>query len=43
VSPEIDTAVPHSARIWNFYVDNDPLVLVHARALLTSAREGATD
>lgn len=25
------------------YVDNDPLVLVHARALLTSAPEGATD
>src|SRR6185437_2963251 len=25
------------------YVDNDPLVLVHARALLTSTREGATD
>ncbi len=25
------------------YVDNDPLVLVHARALLTSAREGAVD
>jgi hypothetical protein len=25
------------------YVDNDPLVLVHARALLTSSREGATD
>jgi hypothetical protein len=24
------------------YVDNDPLVLVHARALLTSSREGAT-
>jgi hypothetical protein len=24
------------------YVDNDPLVLVHARALLTSASEGAT-
>ena len=24
------------------YVDNDPLVLVHARALLTSTREGAT-
>jgi hypothetical protein len=24
------------------YVDNDPLVLVHARALLTSAPEGAT-
>jgi S-adenosyl methyltransferase len=25
------------------YVDNDPLVLTHARALLTSAPEGATD
>jgi hypothetical protein len=25
------------------YVDNDPLVLTHARALLTSSREGATD
>ena len=25
------------------YVDNDPLVLIHARALLTSSREGATD
>ena len=24
------------------YVDNDPLVLVHARALLTSSPEGAT-
>ncbi|MEV4350035.1 SAM-dependent methyltransferase [Actinoplanes sp. NPDC049596] len=25
------------------YVDNDPLVMSHARALLTSSREGATD
>jgi O-methyltransferase involved in polyketide biosynthesis len=25
------------------YVDNDPVVLVHARALLTSTPEGATD
>jgi hypothetical protein len=25
------------------YVDNDPIVLVHARALLTSSPEGATD
>ena len=25
------------------YVDNDPIVLAHARALLTSAPEGATD
>jgi S-adenosyl methyltransferase len=33
-------AVPH-ARI--VYVDNDPLVLVHARALLTSTPEGSAD
>jgi S-adenosyl methyltransferase len=32
-------AIPH-ARI--VYVDNDPPVLVHARALLSSAPEGAT-
>ncbi|MFF8913320.1 SAM-dependent methyltransferase [Streptomyces sp. NPDC015032] len=25
------------------YVDHDPIVLAHARALLTSTREGATD
>lgn len=25
------------------YVDNDPMVLAHARALLTSTPEGATD
>jgi S-adenosyl methyltransferase len=25
------------------YVDNDPIVLVHARALLTSTPEGVTD
>ena len=25
------------------YVDNDPMVMVHARALLTSARQGVTD
>jgi SAM-dependent methyltransferase len=25
------------------YVDNDPIVLAHARALLVSSREGATD
>ena len=42
--------MPHSARVWNYwpesrivYVDNDPLVLVHARALLTSIPEGACD
>jgi hypothetical protein len=34
------TVVP-DARI--VYVDNDPLVLTHARALLTSTPEGATD
>jgi hypothetical protein len=33
-------AIPH-ARI--VYVDNDPLVLAHARALLTSTPEGRTD
>jgi hypothetical protein len=31
---------PHSRIV---YVDNDPLVLVHARALLTSTPEGAAD
>ncbi len=98
--PEIDTSVPHSARVWNYwlggkdhypvdraageqfrevfpeivngqfldigtglptadnthevaqraapacrivYVDNDPLVLTHARALLTSTPQGVTD
>jgi hypothetical protein len=54
----IDTTVPHSARIWNYWLggkDNyavdreagdqyvDALVLAHARALLTSTPEGATD
>jgi hypothetical protein len=34
------TAAP-DARV--VYVDNDPLVLAHARALLTSSPEGATD
>ena len=33
-------AVP-SARV--VYVDNDPIVLVHARALMTSTRDGRTD
>jgi len=32
-------AAPESRVI---YVDNDPIVLVHARALLVSAQEGAT-
>ncbi|TYB44926.1 SAM-dependent methyltransferase [Actinomadura chibensis] len=32
--------VPHSRIV---YVDNDPLVLTHARALLTSTPEGVTD
>ena len=35
------TRSPPDPRI--VYVDNDPLVLVHARALLTSTPEGATD
>jgi hypothetical protein len=34
-------AIAPSSRI--VYVDNDPLVLVHARALLTSTPEGACD
>ena len=38
---EIAQAVaPHSRVV---YVDNDPIVLVHARALLTSSPEGVTD
>jgi hypothetical protein len=38
---EVAQAVAPDARI--VYVDNDPLVLVHARALLTSTEPGATD
>ena len=38
---EVAQRVAPAARI--VYVDNDPLVLVHARALLTSTPEGATD
>jgi hypothetical protein len=38
---EVAQAVAPEARI--VYVDNDPLVLVHARALLTTTPEGATD
>jgi S-adenosyl methyltransferase len=38
---EIAQGLLPQARI--VYVDNDPLVLVHARALLTSHPEGATD
>lgn len=38
---EVAQAVAPECRI--VYVDNDPLVLVHARALLTSTREGACD
>jgi S-adenosyl methyltransferase len=37
---EVAQAVDPSARV--VYVDNDPLVLSHARALLTSAPEGRT-
>ncbi|TQM11735.1 S-adenosyl methyltransferase [Pseudonocardia kunmingensis] len=36
---EVAQAIDPSARI--VYVDNDPIVLVHARALLTSTKEGA--
>jgi S-adenosyl methyltransferase len=38
---EVAQSVAPESRI--VYVDNDPMVLVHARALLTSAPEGATD
>ncbi|MDG4831241.1 SAM-dependent methyltransferase [Solwaraspora sp. WMMD1047] len=38
---EVAQSVAPESRI--VYVDNDPLVLVHARALLTSSPEGATD
>ena len=38
---EIAQAVAADSRI--VYVDNDPMVLVHARALLTSTPSGATD
>ncbi|MBO2462299.1 SAM-dependent methyltransferase [Actinomadura violacea] len=38
---EVAQRITPEARI--VYVDNDPLVLVHARSLLTSSPEGATD
>jgi hypothetical protein len=38
---EVAQAVAPESRV--VYVDNDPLVLAHARALLTSTPEGATD
>jgi hypothetical protein len=38
---EVAQSVAPDARI--VYVDNDPVVLAHARALLTSTPEGATD
>jgi hypothetical protein len=38
---EVAQAVASAARI--VYVDNDPIVLTHARALLTGNAEGATD
>jgi hypothetical protein len=38
---EVAQRVAPSARV--VYVDNDPIVLVHARALLTSHPDGATD
>src|SRR5258705_10546857 len=37
---EVAQAAASDARI--VYVDNDPIVLTHARALLTSSRDGAT-
>jgi hypothetical protein len=38
---QVAQAIAPSSRV--VYVDNDPIVLAHARALLTSAPEGATD
>jgi len=38
---EIAQAVAPESRI--VYIDNDPIILVHARALLTSTPQGATD
>lgn len=38
---EVAQAIAPQCRV--VYTDNDPLVLVHARALLTSTPEGATD
>jgi hypothetical protein len=38
---EVAQAINPSSRI--VYVDNDPIVLVHAKALLTSTPQGATD
>jgi S-adenosyl methyltransferase len=38
---EVAQSVAPRSRI--VYVDNDPLVLAHARALLTSSQDGATD
>jgi hypothetical protein len=38
---QVAQAIARESRI--VYVDNDPLVLVHARALLTSTHEGACD
>src|SRR4029453_6569912 len=38
---EVAQATAADSRI--VYVDNDPMVLAHARALLTSTRAGATD
>ena len=38
---EVAQAIAPQCRI--VYVDNDPLIMVHARALLTSTPDGATD
>jgi len=38
---EVAQGIAPDARV--VYVDNDPIVLIHARALLTSTPEGATD
>ena len=38
---EVAQSLPRECRV--VYVDNDPIVLTHARALLTSGPHGATD
>src|SRR4029453_8553457 len=40
-TPEVAQSIAPESRI--VYADNDPMVLAHARALLTSTGEGATD
>jgi S-adenosyl methyltransferase len=43
---DLDTGVAHPARVYDYwlvvYVDNDPIVLLHAQELLRSTPQGAT-